>query len=374
MVTVWERLSFVGVKSSPKNPMADEDDSEVPPTLCTILSSDVGPLVIACVDGLEDLASIACLCPSGPHFASTRGAILQRAGTIVLEAPLWSAVSNFVQDFCWPTSVAAAAWHVHPFFAKLRAPPICRVTGSGRCSHGLCQKQETPKEGVLELLDELSRTPSNSDGAVAVAALECSARLLGAIGRNEKALRLWTQAADAGSARAQLDLGVRQYNTGTASTVYYQAGAHPPSPTAQSAAGAEALLWAASSNPTLPSLGLEGRVIRARAYMILGMMALDGDGSTQDDRAAFDWFERAHRIARERNQAPIDASDEASNGPGDEDASAPTISGKYWDRSQTLGKVEYERRMLQALRDVEADAEETLQTFTQSMLFRNSRP
>ena len=104
--------------------------------------------------------------------------------------------------------------------------------------------------------------------------------------------------------------------------------------------------------------------------MILGMMALDGDGSTQDDRAAFDWFERAHRIARERNQAPIDASDEASNGPGDEDASAPTISGKYWDRSQTLGKVEYERRMLQALRDVEADAEETLQTFTQSMLFR----
>ena len=114
---------------------------------------------------------------------------------------------------------------------------------------------------MLELLDELSRTPSNSDGAVAVAALS-AARLLGAIGRNEKALRLWTQAADAGSARAQLDLGVRQYNTGTASTVYYQAGAHPPSPTAQSAAGAEALLWAASSNPTLPSLGLEGRVIR----------------------------------------------------------------------------------------------------------------
>ena len=109
----------------------------------------------------------------------------------------------------------------------------------------------------------------------------------------------------AGSARAQLDLGVRRYNTGTASTVYYQAGfAHPESSATESAAGAEAMLHAAMSNKSLGSMGLEGLVIEARASMILGMMALDGDGSKQDDSQAFVYFERALRVAKKARDAP----------------------------------------------------------------------
>lgn len=344
------------------------ESTSLAPTLRAVLSGDTAALVVQWLDRIEDLA--AALASVAPLYSKDlHDAIMSRAREIVVKAPLWSAVSNFCEDFLWPSTVAAANWHVHPYFGAMRAPQVCRVAGSGTCSHGLCQKQEAPKEGVLELLAALA-SGSNSNSVV-VAALECAARLNGALGRNETALQLWSDAAEAGSARAQLDLGVRRYNTGTASTVYCQPGSDP-SPVVESAAGAEKLLRAAASNPALPSLGLEGRVIKARACMILGMMALDGDGSTQDDKAAFIYFNRAQSAAKpDRDDAALSEGSEGSAESGDEDV--PRVM-KYWDRAHSFGRAEYQRRMRQSLLDVEADAQESMANMEGYMFFRNGRP
>jgi hypothetical protein len=177
---------------------------------------------------------------------------------------------------------------------------------------------------------------------------------------------------------------VRRYNTGTASTVYYQAGyARPDSSASESAAGAEAMLHAAVSNKSLGSMGLEGLVIEARAHMILGMMALDGDGSKQDDGEAFVCFERALRVAKKARAAPSkpaggigasSAHDYADDDDDDDDEAGCSSVMKYWDRSRGFGKRAYERRMRQSLLDVEADASESMQSMEGYMFFRNGRP
>lgn len=366
---------------------AAEHPPPAPITLGTILSGDAGTLVIDQLDCIEDIAALRlCLAPVRPK--ELENAIMQRAGHLVSAAPLWSAVSNFIEDFCWSNTVAAADWRVQPFFAAMRAPAVCRVTGSGRCLHGLCQKQETPKEGVLELLaslhvrgpassptDASARDPSQS--TVHLAALECSARLNGALGRNEMALRIWSQAADAGSARAQLDIGVRLYNSGTASTVYYRGGYNReagPEAEVALAAGAEAMLRLAASNPSLLSLGLEGCVIKARAYMLLGMMALDGDGSTQDDQSALSWLDQAQRTAKLAIAKDTVTHEDEAEGPEDEEPMQFWGAHTCGSRAVAYGKTEYGRRMLQRLGDLEADARETMESMEGYMFFRNGRP
>ena len=219
--------------------------------------------------------------------------------------------------------------HPRKFFADLRAPAFCRVAGRRCCAHGLCQKQEQPKAGVVEVLEWLALDASygccccgdddapcsggvSACGAssaselsplpLCVLSLECLAWLYGALGQRDAALAAWGRAASAGSARAQLDVGVRSYGEGTASPVYTTPSTQrfsdsgggaaavelpscsvvpdpPPALPPAGAGGAEALLRAAASNPSLRGLGLEGHVIRARAQLYLGMMSLDGDGS-----------------------------------------------------------------------------------------------
>ena len=61
---------------------------------------------------------------------------------------------------------------------------------------------------------------TSSRSMLSVLSLECLAWLLGAIGHTDSALDVWAQAAQAGSARAQLDLGVCSYGEGTASPMY----------------------------------------------------------------------------------------------------------------------------------------------------------
>ena len=396
-------------------------EESLPPTLITILSSDVAHLVLASLDRLEDLAATkAALAPRNPQ--RLHDALVDVAAVALHEAPLYSAVSNFAEDFCWPRSVAAADWHVHPYFAALRAPAFCRVAGWGACSHGLCQKQESAKAGVMELLEDVatsgSSAPAGEVGAVgaAVSALECRARLLGVLGRNEAALRAWGEAAAAGSARAQLDLGIRKYHTGSsASTLYSAPGAQLPeeadeggvdeSRACGSADGAERLLCAAASNPRLHSMGLEGVLVEARACMVLGMMALDGDGSMQCDASAASWFERALRAARRAPKLAQDGAESdsaAANGAvangatGDvtvansgadsadaatdgADAAADGADGgcgelKYWGRSRVLGRAQYAERMRRTLRDIEGDARESLMSMEGYTYFRNGRP
>jgi hypothetical protein len=209
-----------------------------PPTLRTLLSGDTCGLVARHL-GLAELAAITVvLLPARPRELFE--AIELFAARCLPDAPLWCAAESFSTAAIWSVRVAACDWHPRVFFGGLRAPAYCRVAGSGLCAHGLCQKQELPKQGVLELLEWLARDsppllkPPSSDVASAAAAgasgcrpkassdaaatagpstrvlsLECLAWLHGALGRRDTALGAWARAARAGSARAQLDVGVR---------------------------------------------------------------------------------------------------------------------------------------------------------------------
>ena len=294
-----------------------------PPTLCSILSSDdLCPLVVEHLD-LGGLAAIQrCMRPR--H--ALRNAAVTQAARIVAAAPLHCASGDFAEEALWPIDVAAADWHPRPFFAELRAPAYCRVVGSGRCSHGLCQKQETAREGVLELLEEVGATAAalaavtharrgHAPECVAAGsrqqaaglhflALECVAWLLGALGRRDGAMHAWGRAAAAGSVRAQVDIALRTYRRGTASTVYYASGAGAEPTESRAAAMLEraldspclggpralSLFTQLPSPPPRPTLGVEGYLIRARALLHMGMMALDGDGVQQSDDVAANKF------------------------------------------------------------------------------------
>ena len=58
------------------------------------------------------------------------------------------------------------------------------------------------------------------------------------------------------------------------------------------------MLRSAARHESLDRLGIEGHVIRAKARLYLGMMALDGDGCEQDDDAALSHFAQAAKAAR----------------------------------------------------------------------------
>lgn len=345
--------------------MAELDAAEnTKPTLHTLVSCDVARVIAHHLDYLNDVASLwLCLLPFKPK--ALHEAVIDRAAAIVMShAPLWCAASDFEEAACWPVTVAACNWRPRHFFAELRMPPTCKVAGSGRCSHGLCQKQELPKVGVLELLEEvvLMLTPSTA----CATALETIAWVNGCLGRNDDAMQAWERACRAGSARAQLDLGLRSYrSTGSASTVYHNPDLPPPAPEpdvaseAAKVSSAQSRLRAASKNPTLESLGLEGQVIKARALMVLGMMALDGDGSEQDDAAALDCLEGAMRAVRAGSKLHFSL---GVHEPADDNGFGCQPSPDY---ARNLG---------QRLQEVEEDARESMQSIDRFKFFANGRP
>ena len=283
----------------------------------------------------------------------------------------------------WPITVAACHWHPRPFFAALRAPAFCKLVGSGTCSHGLCQKQESPKAGVLELLELLARSNETSG----TLALEGIAWLCGALGRTDEARRAWSRAAAAGSARAQFDLGMRLYaRDGSASTLYddpnrasFSPGAppaHPPGALPPSSPSADALLRGALKTAEEQSglLGLEGPVICARAQLVLGMMALDGDGATQDDEAAFACFERVATTARETRQGlrmTLGDRHIARRHPA-QCTPLPTVTTVPGD-DPLPGEAAYAVKLMGALRTAEEDAEETMKSMDRFTFYANGR-
>ena len=348
-------------------------DTATPPTLLHILSGDTCFLIVSHIHTLSDLAAVwSCLLPSLPR--ALREAIKLRAQALIKAAPLWL-TEDFVLGAIWPVTVAACDWHPRPFFASLRAPAVCRVTGSGLCSHGLCQKQESPKEGVLELLELMAagQTPP-----CAPLALECLAWACGALGRQEAAMRAWRRAAVAGSPRAQLDLSVREYRqrTGTYSAEARPLAAKPlppasPAelPAAQTGGSAEALLRAVVVNPALKSLGVEGHTIQARALLHLGLMALDGDGTDQDDAAALEHLERALRVAK-AGEAMVALDPSARSQSRSRVVALDPSVLPCRDPSEH----EYARRLCEQLCEVARDAQEILESMDRFSYFANGRP
>lgn len=280
--------------------------------LLTLLSGDLGSLIIDHLDDLGDLAALELwLAPRQPSEL-LRLAIDRCATRIVAGAPLHLACERFEKQL-WPPTVAAADWHPRSFFADMRAPAFCRVAG-GKCFHGLCQKQERARAGVHALLERLA-LPSSS---VASRALECLAWLDGALGKNEEARRTWWRAAAAGSARARLDIGLRLYRSGkTPSTVYYSSSPEPrqsatrfvceEAPTSLVAASMLASTAdddvvdetaAAADASRRAAEQLEILLVGAKAMLYLGMMSLDGDGADQSDKAATRYLAEARRYVR----------------------------------------------------------------------------
>ena len=347
-------------------------DEATPPTLLHILSGDTCFLIVSHIHTLSDLAATwSCMLPSLPR--ALREAVNLRAQALIEAAPL-CLTDDFVQDAIWPVTVAACYWHPRPFFASLRAPAVCRVTGSGICSHGLCQKQESPKEGVLELLELMAagQTPP-----CAPLALECLAWACGALGRKEAAMRAWRRAAFAGSPRAQLDLSVREYRqrTSTYSTEARPIAAKPlppaspaERPAAQTAGTAEALLHAVVVNPALESLGVEGHTILARAFLHLGLMALDGDGTDHNDAAALEHLERALRAAKAGEaQVALD--------PSTRSQSRSRVVALDPSVLPCRGPIEHEhaRRLCEQLCEVARDAQEILESMGRFSYFAVKR-
>jgi len=259
-------------------PCEDGSSADQPPavTLATVLSGDLAALVVDNLDQFQDVAALLAVFIRAPPpliaAAASRGAAILGSDALCAD---WSVTFNFEAQALWPDSVSAARWHPVQWLAALRAPPVCKVTGSGRCAHGLCQKQDIAALGVMPLLKYLSSSelmcPAAGGCSVQVLALECIARLNGALGRNEMALHEWRRAARVGSARAQLEIGIRQYKASDSS--------------------AATMLRRAVNNEG--SVGVERQLIRAQAALHLGYMALDGDGETQDDMDAVLHFRQA---------------------------------------------------------------------------------
>ena len=308
-------------------------DEATPPTLLHILSGDTCFLIVSHIHTLSDLAATwSCMLPSLPR--ALREAVNLRAQALIEAAPL-CLTDDFVQDAIWPVTVAACYWHPRPFFASLRAPAVCRVTGSGICSHGLCQKQESPKEGVLELLELMA------------------------------------------AGQTQLDLSVREYRqrTSTYSTEARPIAAKPlppaspaERPAAQTAGTAEALLHAVVVNPALESLGVEGHTILARAFLHLGLMALDGDGTDQNDAAALEHLERALRAAKAGEaQVALD--------PSTRSHSRSRVVALDPSVLPCRGPIEHEhaRRLCEQLCEVARDAQEILESMGRFSYFAVKR-
>ena len=191
-------------------------------------------------------------------------------------------------------------------------------------------------------------------------------------------MRAWRRAAVAGSPRAQLDLSVREYRQRTST---YSAEARPLAakpippaspaerPAAQTGGSAEALLRAVVVNPALKSLGVEGHTIQARALLHLGLMALDGDGTDQDDAAALEHLERALRVAK-AGEAMV-----ALDPPARSQSRSRVVA---LDPSvlpcRDPSEHEYARRLCEQLREVARDAQEILESMDRFSYFANGRP
>ena len=291
---------------------AETSTSAPPPTLLALLTGDLAHLIVMEFNTLDELGAL--LCSIKPVPAMLHDATMQRAVELLARLPLrspWqlraplsgggsgssssssssaggsSSKQTFEEAALWALSVPASRWHPAGWIARLRAPPFCRVAGSGvRCSHGLCQKQEAAAPGVMPLLRALASArgggrrsradappgPEPQAPPLAALALEVRAWLLGALGRNDDALAEWAAAAHAGSARAQLDLGLRMYR--------------------KSEEGGAEMLRLALENERLPPR--ERSLVRAKAHLYLGLMHLDGDaGVEQSDAVAASHFKLA---------------------------------------------------------------------------------
>ena len=358
-------------RRTPTSPLDPAPPPPPPTTFEDLLCCDVIGCVVGHLHSLADIAAVwRCCTPEAP--VALHEAALARAGSVAAgAAPLWSAHSSFAECALWPLSVPACDWHPRPFFAALRAPAYCRVAGSGACSHGLCQKQETPKPGVLELLEAVVASSSPAEtGALAAAvdttALECIAFLCGALGRNDAARRAWSRAAAADSPRAQLDLGISKYTRGRAGERTGD-GDEPPR-------SASSLLLAASRSARLPGLGLEGLAIKARALVTLGMMHLDGDGAEQDDAAAVECFQgvvSAHREAK----AALAGVQRRGVRSRKECTPLPTVRlTRPAPELPLQGEAACAVMLLGALRTAEEDAREVLETMDRFTFFANGRP
>lgn len=365
-------------------------DETMTTTFSTILANDVCAIIVENLHCFADLAALwkcsaaGCAAPAALHEA----VLVAAARALTQQAPMWTAANTFEAEALWPITVAACDWRPRAFFAALRAPAFCRVTGSGRCAHGLCQKQETPKAGVLDLLHILASPTAapfapQRDPTVVWTAWEGIAWLCGALGRNQEALHAWARAAAAGSARAQLDVGIATYKgAGSASTLYNDPNAPPQAPPAATTAPAPApapsaasLLRAASRNKSLPALGLEGHTIKAKALMTLGMMHLDGDGAPQDDATAFECFEGVGRARRAVPQRFLGRrrGDAADAGPR-ECCPLPTIYGGDSGQALLPGEAAYALKLVAAMQTVQEDAAEVMESMDRFTFYANGRP
>ena len=139
------RTLFSAMDADHSEPGTAEPEPAPSPTLRTLLAGDTCGLVARHL-GLAELAALTIvLLPARPRELFE--AIEAFAARCLPDAPLWCAAESFSTAAIWSVSVAACDWHPRLFFGGLRAPAYCRVAGSGRCAHGLCQKQELPKQG-----------------------------------------------------------------------------------------------------------------------------------------------------------------------------------------------------------------------------------
>lgn len=332
-------------------------------SLPVILSGDLALLVMSQLSALEDVAALLCsLEPLVPE--ALRQSARQRGSELVITLPLWKpwcgaytsskhldGRDGFAELALWPVSVPACRWHPVPWVRTLRAPPVCRVTGSGRCAHGLCQKQEDAKPGVEALLRDLGsdqpdpgahapataatradaparRRPPN----VVVLAREALAFLLGALGRNDEALATWDAAADAGSTRALLDIGVRRYRQ------------------CDSAAARARLQEVAEPGASHLSPREHGLAV-LKAHVHLGMICLDGQGKRgeRSDPQARAHFVNVIEFAKLLREAPQAESSTEEEGPW----------GAWW-RAE--------------IDDMVHEAHEALESIERFTFFANGRP
>ena len=186
-------------------------------TLQSLLCGDLASCIISCLGRLEDVAALELSLKPLPR--ALMDAVNTRV-SVILKVD-WAGCRRLPLDFekecLWPADVSAANWHPLPLLASMRSPAYCKVTGSGQCMHGLCQKQEEAKPGVMQLLARIASETAGASPPQRALALECSACLDGALGRNDAARHTWARAAAAGSAPAQLDIGIREFRSAAGS-------------------------------------------------------------------------------------------------------------------------------------------------------------
>ena len=100
--------------------------------------------------------------------------------------------------------------------------------------------------------------------------------------------------------------------------------------------------------------------------MTLGVMALDGDGSAQDDSAATDYLEGALRSVRAGSKAHFSLGAPLLT-------STPSQAGNAADELLAADAL-YVQELGAVLQQVEEDARESMQAMGRFMFFANGRP